>query len=163
MKLASTCRNPTSCPIPSREWVGFTRDSNQAQNSKGQPKADPFSVSDTTLVVLVAGVSQRNDLYGDFGQPRLGHIQLLGCSVGEIDDAAVVDQIAAIGDPNHHGPLVLEIDHAHPGAKRQRRVASGHCVHVEPLPTRRMPPVEYRAIPGRNSTEQLSMSFACGL
>ena len=53
--------------------------------------------------------AQGDDLQPHRGKPGLGHGQLLGCAIGEVDDAPLVPQVAAIRDAHHDRPFVLEL------------------------------------------------------
>jgi len=90
----------------------------------------------------------------------MGHLQLLRRAVGQINDPAFLYQIAAIGDANHNGPLVPQIDYPHHRPERKSRVASRHGIHIERFAACSFPSVENRAIPGRNATQQFP-ALAC--
>lgn len=121
---------------------------------KGQPQSWPFSSVTPDLVVLLHERLRRKNLERDSCQSCIGHLQLLRCSVRQINYPVFITEIAAIGNANHNGPLVPEIDHSNQRPKWESRVASRHGVHIERFATRRFPSVENRAIPGSNTSQQ---------
>ena len=73
--------------------------------------------------------------------------ELVRGEIGKIDHPAVQER-AAIVDPHHDAAAVLEVGDPGVARQRQRRMRSGHAVHVVALAGRRLLAMEFAAVPG---------------
>jgi len=87
-------------------------------------------------------------------QARLGHVQLLGRSIRQIDHPSL-HEFGSICYPDSYGFVISQVHHPHLSSKWQRRMARGHLVHAEHLPACRLPAVEFIAVPGRDPLQKL--------
>ena len=94
------------------------------------------------------GFAEGENLEIDLGQARYGHPQLLGRAIGEIDDASLFHQVAAVGDADHDRTVIPPVDHPHDRPKGKCGVARGHGVHVVDFAARRFAAVKDAAVPG---------------
>ena len=83
----------------------------------------------------------------DWSFASLQQIEHCSRRLAQIDDATT-DVRTAVVDAYDHLPAILDIAHAHAGAKRKRPVRRSQIVHVETLTARRALAVKARPVPG---------------
>ena len=76
-----------------------------SETAAASPQGWPFLFG-RGLLVLGARLAQGKNLQIHLGKAGPGHSELLRSAVGEVDDAPLFNQVAAIGDADHHRAMV---------------------------------------------------------